>query len=229
MTKPQSALPAAWSSALAPVFNGPALRELQSELYAEEAAGTAIYPPAGQRFAALDLTPPEQVKVVILGQDPYHGAGQAHGLAFSVPDGVKVPPSLVNIYKEMESDLGLPRPAHGDLEKWARQGVLLLNNSLTVQAGLAGSHQKRGWEELTDAAVRAVAAGPEPVVFMLWGSHAQKKAARVTELNNGRHLILTAPHPSPLSAYNGFFGCRHFSKANAFLAEHGRGEIDWRL
>ncbi len=229
MTEHQTDLPASWNPALEPVLNSPPLRELQEWLGDEEAAGTEIFPPVEHRFAALDLTPLDQVKVVILGQDPYHGPGQAHGLAFSVPHGVKVPPSLVNIYKELESDLGLPRPAHGNLEKWARQGVLLLNNALTVQAGLAGSHQKRGWEELTDAAVRAVAAGPEPVVFMLWGSHAQKKAARVAELNNGRHLILTAPHPSPLSAYNGFFGCRHFSKANAFLVEHGRGEIDWTL
>ena len=169
------------------------------------------------------------MKVVILGQDPYHGPGQAHGLCFSVPEGVRIPPSLVNVYKEIESDLGIPPPGHGNLEKWARQGVLLLNNSLTVEQGRAGSHQKLGWEAITDAAVAAVAAREEPTVFMLWGSHARNKAARVPGLMHGRHLVLTAPHPSPLSAHSGFFGCGHFSKANAFLERHGRGAIDWRL
>lgn len=222
-------LPPPWRTALDPVLESAPLRGLHDWLVAEEAAGKTIYPPRDSWLAALDLTPLDQVKVVILGQDPYHGPGQAHGLAFSVPQGVKVPPSLVNIYKELESDLGLPRAAHGNLVNWARQGVLLLNNSLTVEAGQAGSHQRRGWEELTDAAVRAVAAREEPTVFMLWGNHAQKKAARIPELQNGHHLVLTAPHPSPLSAHNGFFGCSHFSKANAFLKAHGRGEIDWRL
>ena len=225
----ETTLPQSWRPALLPVLDSASLRELGGWLQAEEAAGKTIYPPRGQRLAALDLTPLDAVKVVILGQDPYHGPGQAHGLAFSVQPGVKVPPSLVNIYKELESDLGLPRPVHGNLEHWARQGVLLLNNALTVEAGQAGSHQKRGWEEFTDAAVRAVAAQAEPAVFLLWGSHAQKKAARVPELSNGPHLVLEAPHPSPLSAYNGFFGCRHFSKANAFLEAHGRSPIDWRL
>lgn len=225
----EPALPPSWRIALESVHQGEASRRLHDWLAAEEAAGKAIYPPRDSWLAALDLTPLDQVKVVILGQDPYHGPGQAHGLAFSVPQGVKVPPSLVNIYKELESDLGLPRPAHGNLANWAKQGVLLLNNSLTVEAGQAGSHQRRGWEEFTDAAVRAVAAQGEPTVFMLWGNHAQKKAARIPELQNGVHLVLTAPHPSPLSAHNGFFGCRHFSKANAFLKAHGRGEIDWRL
>lgn len=225
----ETTLPQSWRPALLPVLDSASLRELGGWLQAEEAAGKTIYPPRGQRLAALDLTPLDAVKVVILGQDPYHGPGQAHGLAFSVQPGVKVPPSLVNIYKELESDLGLPRPSHGNLEHWARQGVLLLNNALTVEAGQAGSHQKRGWEEFTDAAVRAVAAQAEPAVFLLWGSHAQKKAARVPELSNGPHLVLEAPHPSPLSAYNGFFGCRHFSKANAFLEAHGRSPIDWRL
>jgi uracil-DNA glycosylase len=168
------------------------------------------------------------VKVVILGQDPYHGPGQAHGLAFSVPEGVRVPPSLVNIYKELESDLGIKAPANGNLEHWAKQGVLLLNNALTVEAGLAGSHQGRGWEAITDAAVAAVAAREVPSVFILWGSHARKKAMRVPELaGNGRHLVLTAPHPSPLSAYSGFFGSKPFSQANAFLEANGRGTIDW--
>jgi len=159
----------------------------------------------------------------------FWGPGQAHGLACSVLPGVKVPPSLVNIYKEMETDLGIPRASHGDLTHWAQQGVLLLNNALTVEAANAGSHQGRGWEPFTDAAVAAVAARTEPTVFMLWGSHAQKKAARVPGLANGPHLVLKAPHPSPLSAYAGFFGCRHFSKANAFLEAHGRGTIDWRV
>ena len=168
------------------------------------------------------------MKVVILGQDPYHGPGQAHGLAFSVPEGVRTPPSLVNIYKELQADLGVQIPPHGNLESWARQGVLLLNNALTVEAGQAGSHQNRGWEAITDAAVAAVAARAEPSVFILWGSHARKKAMRVPELaGNTRHLILTAPHPSPLSAHSGFFGSRPFSKANAFLEAQGRGAIDW--
>lgn len=225
----QSALPESWRPALAPVLDSKPLRQLGAWLRAEEASGKAVYPPRGSRLAALDLTPLDRVKIVILGQDPYHGPGQAHGLAFSVPHGVKVPPSLVNIYKELESDLGLPRPAHGNLESWARQGVLLLNNALTVEAGQAGSHQQRGWEELTDAAVAAVARQEAPSVFLLWGSHAQKKAARVPELTGGHHLVLRAPHPSPLSAYAGFFGCRHFSQANAFLEANGRGAIDWRV
>lgn len=222
-------LPPSWAPALEPVLATRSLRQLGGWLKAEEDSGKTIYPPGGSRLAALGLTPLEQVRVVILGQDPYHGPGQAHGLAFSVPHGVKVPPSLVNIFKELESDLGLPRPAHGNLERWARQGVLLLNNALTVEAGQAGSHQQRGWEDFTDAVVRTVAAGEAPCAFMLWGSHAQKKAARIAELEGGRHLVLKAPHPSPLSAHNGFFGCRHFSKANAFLDAQGRGAIDWRI
>jgi uracil-DNA glycosylase len=226
---PETVLPESWRPALEPLLAEKAMRQLGGWLAAEEAASKTIYPPRGTRLAALELTPLDAVKVVILGQDPYHGPGQAHGLAFSVPQGIKVPPSLVNIYKELESDLGLPRPAHGNLENWARQGVLLLNNALTVEAGQAGSHQQRGWEAFTDAAVRAVAARPEPTVFLLWGSHAQKKAARVPELVDGPHLVLKAPHPSPLSAYAGFFGSKHFSQANAFLEAHGRGAIDWRV
>ncbi len=223
-----AALPGPWRDALAPVLDFHSLDRLDAFLAAEARADKVIYPPAPQRLAALDLTPPDAVRVVILGQDPYHGPGQAHGLAFSVQQGVKVPPSLVNIHKELEADLGLPRPAHGNLDAWAHQGVLLLNNALTVEAGAAGSHQKRGWEALTDAVVAAVAARPEPTVFMLWGAHAQNKAARIAALATGPHLVLKAPHPSPLSAYAGFFGCRHFSQANAFLAAHGRGTIDWR-
>ncbi|MDE2595375.1 MAG: uracil-DNA glycosylase [Sphingomonadales bacterium] len=224
------ALPESWRSALDPVLGLPASRRLGGFLKAEEAAGKAIYPPRGTRLAALAMTPLDRVKVVILGQDPYHGAGQAHGLCFSVQRGVRVPPSLVNIYKELEADLGLPRPDHGNLEAWARQGVLLLNNALTVEEGRAGSHQNLGWEAITDAAVAAVAAKAEPCVFLLWGSHARKKAERVPGLGKGsHHLILTAPHPSPLSAHSGFLGCRHFSKANAFLEAQGRGGVDWRV
>jgi len=223
------AVPDSWRDALSPLLTTPQARKLGGFLTAEEAAGKRIYPPRGSRLRALELTPLDRVKVVILGQDPYHGPGQAHGLSFSVPEGVKVPPSLVNIYKEIESDLGIPRAAHGNLESWARQGVLLLNNALTVEEGRAGSHQNLGWEAITDAAVAAVAARREPSVFLLWGSHARNKAARVSELRGGPHLVLTAPHPSPLSAHSGFLGCRHFSKANAFLEANGLGPIDWRV
>lgn len=224
------AVPESWREVLDPVLASAKSRALGGFLTAEEAAGKRIYPPRGTRLAALDLTPLDAVKVVILGQDPYHGTGQAHGLSFSVEDGVKVPPSLVNIYKELESDLGLPRPAHGNLTNWARQGVLLLNAALTVEDGKPASHQGKGWEEITDAVVAAVAARAEPCVFMLWGSHARKKAASVSGLGAGtHHLVLTAPHPSPLSAHTGWFGCRHFSKANAFLEAQGRGAVDWRL
>lgn len=224
-----SPLPESWRNSLAPVLESRPLRALGGFLQAEETSGKVIYPPRGERLRALELTPLDSVKVVILGQDPYHGAGQAHGLAFSVRDGVKVPPSLVNIYKELETDLGLPRTARGNLENWARQGVLLLNNALTVEAGQAGSHQSRGWEPFTDAVVAAVARRDVPSVFMLWGNHAQKKAARIPELANGPHLVLRAPHPSPLSAHAGWFGSRHFSQANAFLERHGRGAINWSL
>ena len=226
-------LPESWRTALAPALATPEARRLGGFLKAEEQAGKRIYPPRGSRLAALELTPLTAVKVVILGQDPYHGSGQAHGLCFSVLPGVRVPPSLLNIYKEIEADLGLPRPSHGNLSHWARQGVLLLNNALTVEEGRAGSHQNLGWEAITDAAVAAVAAKAEPCVFLLWGSHAQKKAARVPglmpEFGGARHLVLKAAHPSPLSAHNGFLGCRHFSQANAFLEKHGRGAIDWRV
>ena len=224
----ESALPPSWKPALESVLQTQDARRLGGWLREQEAAGKAIYPPRGQRLRALELTPLDKVKVVILGQDPYHGPGQAHGLAFSVPEGVRVPPSLVNIYKELEADLGVKVPPHGNLEHWARQGVLLLNNALTVEAGQAGSHQGRGWEAITDAAAAAVAARPEPCVFILWGNHARKKALRVSGLGAGtHHLVLTAPHPSPLSAHAGFFGSKPFSKANAFLQAHARGAIDW--
>ena len=216
----------AWISALGPVLGSPPLGALDAFLRAEESAGRTIYPPPAQRLRALELTEPGAVRVVILGQDPYHGPGQAMGLAFSVSEGARVPPSLANIYKELERDLGLARPPSGDLSAWARQGVLLLNSVLTVQADRAGSHRGRGWEVLTDAVVSAVAAQPEPTVFMLWGAAAQAKAGLIKS-SGGRHLVLTAPHPSPLSAHRGFIGCGHFGAANAFLKSAGRGAVDW--
>lgn len=223
-------IPPSWHPVLAPVLTTPEARKLGGWLKAEEGAGKVVYPPRGSRLAALDLTALEDVRCVILGQDPYHGPGQAHGLAFSVQAGVKPPPSLVNIYKELETDLGLPRPQTGDLTPWAKQGVLLLNNTLTVEAGLAGSHAGRGWDAITDACVAAVAERAEPTVFILWGSHARKKASRVPALaRNSHHLIVASAHPSPLSAHNGFFGSRPFSQTNAFLEANGRGSIDWRI
>lgn len=219
-----------WREPLSEEFASPYMQALRSFLVGEKSAGKHVFPNGAEWFRALDLTPLEAVRVVILGQDPYHGQGQAHGLAFSVRPGTALPPSLVNIYKELDSDLGIPRARHGFLEPWARQGVLLLNSVLTVQMGLAASHRDRGWERFTDAVIRLVNARPEPVVFMLWGSYAQKKAAFVDSVDKGgRHLVLKAAHPSPLSAHNGFFGCRHFSKANAFLESRGLPPVDWRL
>ena len=222
-------VPVSWQPVLEPVLVTPEARRLSGWLRAEETAGKKIYPPAGQRLAALRHTPLDAVKVVILGQDPYHGPGQAMGLSFSVPEGIAPPPSLANIYTELENDLGLARPAHGDLTRWAEQGVLLFNNALTVEATRAGSHGGRGWEMITDACVRAVAEKAEPSVFILWGSHAQAKAARIPAIAQSRHLVIRSPHPSPLSAYRGFFGSRPFSQANAFLELHDRGAIDWRI
>jgi uracil-DNA glycosylase len=223
-------IPESWRSVLDPVLATPEARRLGGWLKEQEAAGKVIYPPRGLRLAALVLTALEEVRCVILGQDPYHGPGQAHGLAFSVLEGVRMPPSLVNIYKELESDLGLPRAASGDLTPWARRGVLLLNTTLTVEAGQAGSHAGRGWDAVTDACVAAVAARAQPAVFILWGSHAKKKASRVPALARAsHHLVLNSAHPSPLSAHNGFFGSRPFSQTNTFLAQHERGAIDWRL
>ncbi len=206
----------------------PEARKLGGWLRAEEDAGKVIFPPRGERLAALAMTPLEQVRVVILGQDPYHGPGQAHGLSFSVREGVQLPPSLRNIYQEIASDLGVKPPASGDLTRWAKQGVLLLNNTLTVQSGHAGSHAGRGWDAITDACVAAVVEQGLPTVFILWGSHAHKKANRVSGLGSAdHHLIIKSPHPSPLSAHRGFFGSKPFSQANAFLEAHGRGAIDW--
>lgn len=220
-----------WAEPLAGEFASPRMAALKAFLTAEKAAGKAIFPKGSEWFRALDLTPLDQVRVVILGQDPYHGPGQAHGLAFSVRPGVRVPPSLVNIYKELQADLGIAPARHGFLEHWARQGVLLLNTSLTVEQGLAASHKGRGWEEFTDAVIRLVADGPRRCAFLLWGSHAQKKAAFV---DANRHLVLKAPHPSPLSAHGrgsegGFFGCRHFSRTNQWLVAQGQEPIDWAL
>lgn len=202
------------------------MQALAGFLRAEKARGQAVFPPAGQLFAALDATPFDAVKVVILGQDPYHGPGQAHGLSFSVLPGVPVPPSLKNIYKELQSDVGFSPPDHGFLLPWARRGVLLLNAVLSVAAGQAGSHQGRGWEGFTDAVVQALDREREGLVFMLWGSYAQKKGQ---VLDRGRHCVLRAPHPSPLSAHRGFLGCGHFSAANRYLRGGGAQPVDWSL
>lgn len=219
-----------WRGPLGPEFDQPYMQGLKDFLLAERAAGQRIFPKGGEYFRALDLTPLGQVRVVILGQDPYHGLGQAHGLCFSVKPGTRIPPSLVNIYKEMKTDLGIEPARHGFLEHWAKQGVLLLNSVLTVRMGQAASHRERGWERFTDAVIAEVNRQRSPVVFMLWGSYAQKKAAQIDSIDKGgRHLVLKAPHPSPLSAHNGFFGCRHFSKANAFLESRGLPPIDWAL
>jgi uracil-DNA glycosylase len=215
-----------WLACLGGEFEQPYMGDLKQFLMSERERGKKIFPRGSEWFRALDLTPPDRVRAVILGQDPYHGPGQAHGLCFSVQPGVRPPPSLVNIYKELERDLGITPRRHGFLEHWARQGVLLLNSVLTVEMGRAASHRDRGWERFTDRVIREVNAKREPVVFMLWGSYAQKKAAFV---DPARHLVLKAAHPSPLSAHAGFFGCGHFSKANAFLEEHGEAPIDWAL
>lgn len=222
-------LPQPWRAALGPEANEAASAAID-RIAALARAGATIFPPRADWFRALELTPPDAVRVVILGQDPYHGAGQAHGLCFSVRPGTRTPPSLKNVYKEMQADLGIAPAPHGFLEHWAKQGVLLLNTVLTVETGLAASHRGKGWEKFTDHVIRQVNAGPEPIVFMLWGNHAQKKAALIDDIAaGGRHLVLNAAHPSPLSAHNGFFGCRHFSRANAFLEAHGRPPIDWAL
>jgi uracil-DNA glycosylase len=215
-----------WKAPLAREFDAPYMAALKEFLVAEKASGKRVFPKGSEWFHALDATPLERVRVVILGQDPYHGEGQAHGLCFSVRQGVKPPPSLINIHKEMKSDLGLEPPSHGNLEAWAKQGVLLLNSVLTVEAGLAASHQGKGWERFTDAVIRLVNDQPGPVVFILWGAYAQRKAAFV---DRQRHLVLTSAHPSPLSAHNGFFGSRPFSRANEFLAAKGLESIDWKL
>lgn len=220
------ALHESWKAPLLPEFEADYMARLEAFLLGEKAAGKQIFPNSEEWFRALELTPLEKVRVVILGQDPYHGPGQAHGLCFSVQPGVRPPPSLVNIYKELQTDLGISRPHHGFLEHWATQGVLLLNSVLTVEMTKAASHRGKGWEKFTDAVIRLVNAKNDPVVFMLWGNYAQKKADFV---DSARHLILKAAHPSPLSAHNGFLGCRHFSQCNAFLESKGLPPIDWAL
>lgn len=216
-----------WNSILENEFQKDYMHGLKAFLLSEKQQGKVIFPKGSEYFNALNLTPPSNVKVVILGQDPYHGDDQAHGLSFSVQKGVRIPPSLMNIYKELANDIdGFKTPRHGYLEHWAKQGVLLLNSVLTVERGLAASHQGRGWEEFTDAVIRAVNEKADHVVFMLWGSHAQKKASFVDQ---SKHLVLKSPHPSPLSAHRGFLGCGHFSKANAFLEQHSKMGIDWQI
>jgi uracil-DNA glycosylase len=213
-----------WKQALAREFDSDYMANLRAFLLEEKRQGKVVYPPSALIFNAFDHTPFDKVKVVILGQDPYHGPGQAHGLCFSVPEGVPPPPSLINIFKEIERDLGEPTSRNGNLEHWADQGVLLLNATLTVQQGVAGSHQGKGWERFTDAAIERLDREREGLVFMLWGSYAQKKGALI---DRQRHLVLTAPHPSPLSAHRGFLGCGHFSAANAWLVARGLEPIRW--
>ena len=215
-----------WKAHLAPEFEKPYMHDLRNFLRGERDARKIVYPRGGEYFAALNACPFENVKVVILGQDPYHGPDQAHGLSFSVRPGILPPPSLQNIFKELRDDLGIEPPKHGYLQSWAEQGVLLLNSTLTVGAGQAGSHQKRGWEEFTDAIIAHLNREREHVAFVLWGSYAQKKGAI---LNPERHLVLKGPHPSPLSAHRGFFGCKHFSRINDYLRSTGQTPIDWSL
>lgn len=212
-----------WKRVLSEEFEKPYFERL-TEFVRNEYSTTTIYPPAKLIFNAFDHCPFDKVKVVIIGQDPYHGAGQANGLCFSVNKGIAMPPSLVNIFKEIASDTGKPLPTDGDLTRWSRQGVLLLNATLTVRAGNAGSHQRRGWEEFTDAAIRTLAEQRENIVFILWGSYAQRKGAFI---DREKHLVLTSPHPSPLSAYAGFFGNHHFTLTNDFLVKKGKEPIDW--
>ncbi|MFL6592563.1 MAG: uracil-DNA glycosylase [Luteimonas sp.] len=215
-----------WKSRVGEYLQREDMQELSAFLRERMRKGARVYPPAPDIFAALDATPFDQAKVVVLGQDPYHGPGQAHGLSFSVPPGVPVPPSLDNIFKELQRDLGIARPAHGCLLPWARQGVLLLNSVLTVEEGRAGAHQGKGWEGFTDHVVDVLNRERDGLVFLLWGSYAQAKGKRI---DTDRHRVLRAPHPSPLSAHRGFIGCGHFSAANAYLAHHGHAPIDWAL
>lgn len=215
-----------WKTALKAEFEKPYFAELKRFLQAEKAAGKTIYPPGSLIFNAFNSTPFDQVRIVILGQDPYHGPGQAHGLCFSVQHGVKPPPSLVNIYKELQSDVGITLPTHGCLQSWTTQGVFLLNAILTVEANKPASHQKRGWEEFTNAAIQQLSLQREGLIFMLWGNFAQQKAALIDER---KHTILKAPHPSPFSAHTGFLGCGHFSKANAFLTARGEAPVNWQV
>ena len=213
-----------WTDVIGKEKEKPYFKHILQQVHQERLAGKTIYPPQDEVFNAFKYTAFDEVKVVILGQDPYHGPGQAHGLCFSVNDGVAFPPSLQNIFKEIHDDLGSPIPTTGNLTRWAVQGVLMLNATLTVRAHQAGSHQRHGWEEFTDAAIRALAEKREHLVFILWGSYAQKKGAFI---DRNKHLVLTSVHPSPLSAYNGFFGNRHFSRCNEYLIQHGKTPINW--
>lgn len=215
-----------WLQVLKDEFDKPYMHSLRAFLQAEKQAGKIIYPHGKNIFNAFNSTPFDAVKVVILGQDPYHGPGQAHGLCFSVFPGVPFPPSLLNIFKEIQQDQGIPVPPHGCLQSWAEQGVLLLNATLTVEQGRAGSHQGKGWETFTDQAITALNREREGLVFLLWGSYAQQKGALI---DGRKHLVLKSPHPSPLSAHRGFFGNRHFSKANEWLAQRGQQPIDWSV
>jgi uracil-DNA glycosylase len=215
-----------WKARLLSEFSQPYMHDLREFLKKEISARKVIYPRGSEYFAALDHTPFDKVKVVILGQDPYHGVNQAHGLCFSVRPQVDIPPSLQNIFIELKNDLGIEPPNHGHLTHWAEQGVLLLNATLTVEAGKAGSHQNKGWEKFTDAVIGVLNRECEGLVFVLWGSYAQKKGAFI---DTRKHLVLEGPHPSPLSAHRGFFGCKHFSKINNYLQAHGKAPIDWRL
>ena len=215
-----------WADVLAAEKREPYFKDVITFVEQERAAGKTIYPPNSDVFNSLALTPFTNVKVVIIGQDPYHGPNQAHGLCFSVKPPTPPPPSLVNIFLELKRDLGIQRPSHGNLESWARQGVLLLNAVLTVEEGKPGSHANRGWERFTSKIIEELNARKDNVVFLLWGAYAQKKAERV---DRNRHLVLTAPHPSPLSAHRGFLGCKHFSQTNAYLAQRGLSPIEWSL
>lgn len=215
-----------WKSKLGNEFSKPYMQDLRAYLIQEKQDGKRIFPPGSLWFEAFNRTPFDKVRVVILGQDPYHGPGQAHGLCFSVLDGTRLPPSLINIYKELVEDEGIKPPTSGDLSPWADQGVLLLNATLTVEAFKAGSHQKKGWEEFTDCAIAHLNEEREGLVFMLWGSYAQKKGQSI---DTSRHLVLRAPHPSPLSAHRGFLGCKHFSQANDYLQSRGLKPIDWQI
>ncbi|KPB01208.1 uracil-DNA glycosylase [Ahrensia marina] len=215
-----------WLKHLSHEFDSDYMQKLKAFLQSERDAGKQIYPPAKLWFNALDTTPLDQVKVVILGQDPYHGPNQAHGLSFSVSEDVRIPPSLINIFKELHNDLGIEPASHGNLNAWAKQGVLLLNSVLTVEAHKAGSHQNKGWERFTDAVIKLVNEQSRPIVFILWGAYAQRKASFVDE---SRHLVIRSVHPSPLSVHKGFFGTKPFSKANSFLQENGITPIDWCL
>ncbi|MBN1414131.1 MAG: uracil-DNA glycosylase [Bacteroidales bacterium] len=221
--KPQ--IEASWKEILHDQFNSSNFKSIK-EFLIEEKQKYTVYPPGNLIFNAFNLTPFHAVRVVIIGQDPYHGAGQAHGLCFSVPRGIPLPPSLVNIFKEINTDLGVPIPKHGNLEKWATQGVLLLNATLTVRANQAGSHQRKGWENFTDAVISQLSKQRVGLIFLLWGKFAHDKESLI---DTQKHYILKAAHPSPYSAYNGFFGCRHFSKTNEILRRHGLPEINWQI